>query len=341
MDYDIHRKWMDFFRSHGWFSISEDKKQLLLFSCVAVFQYHFCSLFNHNNSTFLNESEDQHPLSQVHLRIFHVPGVSTPVPPQLTGNAGNLRARSFGAVGAFCKTAILTHLGGNRLEEIWKEPTVKGSGWGRSNLDNIVFSRTNCDWQRKQGTLARTWRTSGRGRPKTVWRKRKRKPSESGHPIRLKSVARPNPYSSSKAKAKPKARSSARPLARSFVRGTPQAGLKVHGWALKLNKKIRDLAERWVSGNPTVPYFLESPYQVRHLAANQLKRETGVKGAVAASLVQNLWNSPNVGSTAKGPDEACSSCDDRRVELEPGVAEYWKRRAEAKKKAKASSTAKQ
>ena len=177
----------------------------------------------------------------------------------------------------------------------------------------------------------------GRGRPKTMWRKRKRESSESRRPIRLRSVARPNPSSSSKAKAKPKARSSARPLARSFVRGTPQTGLKVHGRALKLNKKIRDLAERWVGDNPTVPYFLESPYQVRHLAANQLKRETGVKGAVAASLVQNLWNSPNVGSTAQGPDEACSSCDDRRVDLEPGVAEYLKRRAEAK----ISSTAKQ
>ena len=98
MDYDIHRKWMDFFRSHGWFSISDDKKQLLVLSYSAVFflQFRFCSLFNHNNSTFLNESEDQHPLSQVHLRIFHVSGVSTPVPPQLTGNAGNLTIRGNG-----------------------------------------------------------------------------------------------------------------------------------------------------------------------------------------------------------------------------------------------------
>ena len=86
----------EFIKSHGWFSISEDKKQLLVLSCVAVFQYHFCSLFNHNSSTFLNESEDQHPLSQVRLRICHVSGVSTPVPTQLTGNAGNLTIRGNG-----------------------------------------------------------------------------------------------------------------------------------------------------------------------------------------------------------------------------------------------------
>ena len=86
----------EFIKSHGWFSISEDKKQLLVLSCVAVFLYNFCSLFNHNSSTFLNESEDQHPLSQVHLRIFHVSGVSTPVPTQLTDNAGDLTIRGNG-----------------------------------------------------------------------------------------------------------------------------------------------------------------------------------------------------------------------------------------------------
>ena len=111
--------------------------------------------------------------------------------------------------------------------------------------------------------------------------------------------------------------------------------MKVHGRALRLNEKIKELAERWASDNPILPYFVESPFQVRKLAASQLKKETGIKGTVAASVIQKLWNSPDVGSTAKGPDEACSSCDDRS-NLTPGVAEYLKKKAEAKKaKAKA------
>ena len=183
---------------------------------------------------------------------------------------------------------------------------------------------------KKEGTqiprdLRKQVKEFGSGRGGT---KRTHSESESRHPIRLKSVARPSQPSSSKAKAKPKAKAKSRPLARSFLRGSPQTGLKVHGRALRLNEKIKELAERWASDNPILPYFVESPFQVWKLAASQLKKETGIKGTVAASVIQKLWNSRDVGSTAKGPDEACSSCDDRS-NLTPGVAEYLK--AEAKK----------
>ena len=195
---------------------------------------------------------------------------------------------------------------------------------------------------RKEGTniprgVRKQVKELGSGRVRTFKRggtKRTHSESESRHPIRLKSVARPSHPSGSKAKAKPKAKAKSRPLARSFLRGSPQIGLKVHGRALRLNEKIKELAERWASDNPILPYFVESPFQVRKLAASQLKRETGIKGTAGASVIQKLWNSPDVGSTAKGPDEACSSCDDRS-NLTLGVAEYLRKKAEAKKKAKA------
>eukprot|EP00435_Cladocopium_sp_Y103_P043593 s4053_g12.t1 len=66
--------------------------------------------------------------------------------------------------------------------------------------------------------------------------------------------------------------------------------------------------------------------QVRHLAANQLRKETGAKGTVAAALIKELWEQ----------DEACSSCHDRKRKLEPGVKAFLEKKAEAKKKAKAA-----
>ena len=65
--------------------------------------------------------------------------------------------------------------------------------------------------------------------------------------------------------------------------------------------------------------------KVRHLAAKQLQEENGAKGTVAAGIIQRLWEQ----------DEACSSCDDRKRKLEPGVEEFLRKKAEAKKKAKA------
>ena len=240
----------------------------------------------------------------------------------------------------------------------WRQSSLKathGKGFRLSrqyrNLQGLIRKA------KKEGTniprsLRKQVKEFGSGRVRTFKRggtKRTRSESESRHTIRLKSVsksrhsirlkpvARPSQPSSAKAKAKPKAKAKSRPLARSFLRGSPQTGLKAHGRALRLNEKIKELAERWASDNPILPYCVGSPFQVRKLAASQLKKETGIKGTVAASVIQKLWNSPDVGSTAKGPDEACSSssCDDRS-NLTPGVAEYLKKKAEAKKaKAKA------
>ena len=114
-------------------------------------------------------------------------------------------------------------------------------------------------------------------------------------------------------------------------RGVATRGQKVHGRALKLSEKIRKLANEYAENHDLVSYFLESPFQVRHLAAKQLQISTKAKGTVASELAKGMWDQ----------EEACSSCDDRRTNLEPGVKEFLQRRAEAKKKAKASSTAKQ
>ena len=99
----------------------------------------------------------------------------------------------------------------------------------------------------------------------------------------------------------------------------------MHGRALKLGEKIWNLANKWAETHQLTAYFLESPFQVRHLAAKQLQEETGAKGTVAAEIIKRLWEQ----------DEACSSCDDRKRKLEPGVEEFLRKRAEARKKAKA------
>ena len=85
------------------------------------------------------------------------------------------------------------------------------------------------------------------------------------------------------------------------------------------------MANKWAETHQLTAYFLESPFQVRHLGAKQLQEETGAKGTVAAGIIQRLWEQ----------DVACSSLDDRKRKLEPGVEEFLRKRAEAKKKAKA------
>jgi hypothetical protein len=165
----------------------------------------------------------------------------------------------------------------------------------------------------------------GKGRQETFKRNPIRLKSVSRHPIRLRSVAKAKATPSSIAKAKPrpkaKAKAKARTLARDRARGPAEVGLKVHGRALKLGEKIRNLANKWAANHQLSAYFLESPFQVRHLAARQLQQDTGAKGTVAAAIVQRLW----------AQDEACSSCDDRKRKLEPGVAEYLRKKAEAEK----------
>jgi len=119
----------------------------------------------------------------------------------------------------------------------------------------------------------------GKGRQETFKRNPIRLKSVSRHPIRLRSVAKAKATPSSSAKAKPrpkaKAKAKARTLARDRVRGPAEIGLKVHGRALKLSEKIRNLANKWAANHQLSAYFLESPFQVRHLAARQLQLDTG------------------------------------------------------------------
>ena len=183
---------------------------------------------------------------------------------------------------------------------------------------------------RKQGVkvdpgLKRQVKEFGKGRQETFKRSPLRLKSVSRHPIRLRSVAKAPPPSSVKAKPKATPKAKARTFARQRVRGPTALGLKVHGRALKLSEKVKDLANKWAETHDLSAYFLESPFQVRHLAAKQLQKDTGVKGTAAAEIVAKLWDQ----------DEACSSCDDRKRKLEPGVEQFLRKRAEAKKKAKA------
>jgi len=103
-------------------------------------------------------------------------------------------------------------------------------------------------------------------------------------------VAKAIPSSSVKAKPGPKAKvkAKARTLARHRVRGPTALGLKVHGRALKLSEKIQDLANRWAATHQLSASFLESRFQVRHLAAKPLQQDTGAKGTVAASITRCL-----------------------------------------------------
>ena len=90
------------------------------------------------------------------------------------------------------------------------------------------------------------------------------------------------------------------------------------------------MANKWAETHQLTAYFLESAFQVRHLAPKQLQEETGAKGTVAAGIIQRLWEQ----------DEACSSCGDRKRKLEPGVEEFLRKRTEAKGKAKADPAVK-
>lgn len=177
-------------------------------------------------------------------------------------------------------------------------------------------------------------------RPRSVYRREASAAASSGSRpgIRLRSVASTDPVVLKAARPRKLTLRSA--TRRTAVRSAPQAdkGLKVHGRALKLNQRICDLAEAYAKDRKTNPYFLESPYQVRLLAAQQLKSTLKVRGSVLQQCIKDLWNLPNKGETKKGPDEACSSCDDRRVQQAPGVEEFLERRkAERLAKAKAEA----
>ena len=76
---------------------------------------------------------------------------------------------------------------------------------------------------------------------------------------------------------------------------------------------------------PIENWKLESPFQVRKIAADELVEQRGLKGTVAKAAIRELWKTPN-DQGKRGSNEACSSCDERRQAQLPVAQDYIKRR---------------
>ena len=111
-----------------------------------------------------------------------------------------------------------------------------------------------------------------------------------------------------------------RPQARDTERGRA-----VWGRALELNLRIVTLANERAQRLAIENWKLESPFQVRKLAADELVEQRGLKGTVALAAIRELWKTPN-DQGKRGSNEACSSCDERRQVQLPVVQDYIKRR---------------
>ena len=114
-----------------------------------------------------------------------------------------------------------------------------------------------------------------------------------------------------------------RPQARNTERGRA-----VWGRALELNLRIVTLANERAQRKPIENWKLESPFQVRKIAADELVEQRGLKGTVALAAIRELWKTPN-DQGKRGSNEACSncsSCDERRQAQLPVVQDYIKRR---------------
>ena len=114
------------------------------------------------------------------------------------------------------------------------------------------------------------------------------------------------------------------PAKRPQARDTEQ-GRAVWGRALELNLRIVTLANERAQRLPIENWKLESPFQVRKIAADELVEQRGLKGTVALAAFRELWKTPN-DKGKRGSNEACSSCDERRQAQLPVVQDYIKRR---------------
>ena len=127
------------------------------------------------------------------------------------------------------------------------------------------------------------------------------------------------------------------PAKRPQTRDT-ERGRAVWGRALELNLRIVALANERAQRLTIENWKLESPFQVRKLAADELVEQRGLKGTVALAAIRELWKTPN-DQGKRGSNEACSSCDERRQAQLPVVQDYIKRRG-LKGPARLGSTAK-
>ena len=105
----------------------------------------------------------------------------------------------------------------------------------------------------------------------------------------------------------------------------PNRILKVHGRALKLNREITALAEEWASKHQCTVRMMESPFEVRAIAAKRLVQKNKLRGSVAQIAIREMFRLPNQDGTG-GIEQACSSCDERVKKQSGPVVDYIRRR---------------
>ena len=156
-------------------------------------------------------------------------------------------------------------------------------------------------------------------------RAKKRKTSEAADPAEEEeveeeeeSVSHPSPV------RQPRTPDGPPPAKRPQTRDT-QRGRAVWGRALELNLRIIALANERAQRLTIENWKLESPFQVRKFAADELCEQRNLKGTVALAAIRELWKTPNE-QGKRGSNEACSSCDERRQAQLPVVKDYIKRR---------------
>ena len=132
------------------------------------------------------------------------------------------------------------------------------------------------------------------------------------------SVSQPSPVQ------RPRTPDGPPPAKRPQTRDT-ERGRVVWGRALELNLRIVALAKERAQRLTIENWKLESPFQVRKFAADELCEQQNLKGTVALAAIRELWKTPNE-QGKRGSNEACSSCDERRQAQLPVVKDYIKRR---------------
>ena len=94
---------------------------------------------------------------------------------------------------------------------------------------------------------------------------------------------------------------------------------------MELNLRIITLANQRAQNQPIENWKLESPFQVRKIAADKLVEQRGLKGSIALAAIRELWKTANE-QGKRGSGEACSSCDERKKAQLPAVQAYIKAR---------------
>ena len=155
-------------------------------------------------------------------------------------------------------------------------------------------------------------------------RTKKRKTSEAAGSAEEEEVEEEESVSHPSPVRQPRTPDGPPPAKRPQTRDT-ERGRAVWGRALELNLRIVALANERAQRLTIENWKLESPFQVRKFAADELCEQRNLKGTVALAAIRELWKTPNE-QGKRGSNEACSSCDERWQAQLPVVKDYIKRR---------------